>query len=219
FPFTKTHTWLVIHRLNYRIDSDWKLGAEFRQLTQQEARDVKRGFLLELARSMGPHAELGVGYNFTAFNDDLTALSYAAQGPFVRMTGKVFDRTPDEIARSRQKWLNDRIHAWAWEMIDQELSKPNSPILSELNEMFAMAQVAANNQDYEKSHNIYRDIITASQMMLEEAVAYIRGQVSKEEQLKQMKAQADQYFKNGEYEKARKILEKIVEDAENGVIE
>lgn len=219
FDFAQTHTWLMIHRLNYRIDQDWTIGGEFRTLTQQEAEDVKRGFLVEAARNIGEFAQLGIGYNFTDFNDDLTALDYTAQGPFVRLTGKLYDRTPEEIERSRQRWLEARLYHWAWTMVQEELSRENSPILEELNRFYVMADQARREGRMEESQQIYRDIITAGQMMFEEAAEYIRGRIHKEEQLKEMKDLADQYYKNGQYEKAKKILEKIVEEAETSMLE
>ena len=37
--------------------------------------------------------------------------------------------------------------------------------------------------------------------------------------LKEMKMLADQYFKNGQYEKSKKILEKILEEAQGHMLE
>ena len=55
--------------------------------------------------------------------------------------------------------------------------------------------------------------------MSEEAREYIRGAISKEEKLKEMKVLADQYFKNGQYEKSKKILEKILEETNKRMLE
>jgi hypothetical protein len=97
FDFTKTQTWLMIHRLNYNINEDWQVGAEYRLLTQKQAKDYKQGALVEVARKLGEFVQMGLGYNFTDFNDDLTHLNYTAYGPFVRLTAKFYDRTPEEI--------------------------------------------------------------------------------------------------------------------------
>jgi pentatricopeptide repeat protein len=56
-------------------------------------------------------------------------------------------------------------------------------------------------------------------MMIDEAAEYIRARVNREEKLQEMKALADQYFKSGQYEKARKILEKILEEAQGIMVE
>ena len=218
FDFAKTHTWLMIHRLNYKIDADWVVGGEFRLLTQQEAKDNKRGFLLEVTRRIGEYAQIGLGYNFTQFNDDLTKLDYTTQGPFVRLTGTMYDRTKDEIERSKQKWLDEKIARWAWDIVGQEFSKKESPILEELNGYYMMAERAYQKGRLEEAQKIYKDIITAGLMMFEEASEHIRAQISQEKKLQDMRDLANQYIKNGQYDKAKKILEKILEEIEKGVI-
>ncbi len=213
FDFNKTHTWLMVHRLNYKFGKDWTVGGEYRTLTQREAQDQKKGFLVEAARNLGEYMQLGVGYNFTQFDDDLTSLDYTSQGPFLRMTGKLYDRTDKEKERARKKWLEEKIFNWAWIMVREELAKENSPIIEELNYYFILAEKAKESGDFEESKKIYRDIIMAGDMMLQEASEHIRKRIEKEEKLKEMKIMADQYYKNGQYEKAKKILEKIMEEA------
>ncbi len=206
----------MIHRLNYKIDRDWTVGGEYRLLTQSEAKDSKRGVLLEIARNIGEYAQLGLGYNFTSFNDDLTELNYNAQGPFIRLTGKIYDRSPEEIERAKQRWLEEKIQYWAWSMVTEELSRQDSPVLDELNDYYAMAEAALKKGDLEESQRIYKDIIAAGQMMVEEAAEHIRGKISQEKDLEGRMSLSDQYFKNGQYDKAKKILEKILEDIESG---
>ncbi len=82
-----------------------------------------------------------------------------------------------------------------------------------------MAQRAHEEGRLEESRQIYKDIITAGQMMFEEAAEYIRGHISTEKKLQEMNDLADQYIKNGQYDKAKKILEKILEDIQKGVVE
>jgi hypothetical protein len=43
---------------------------------------------VSLERHLGDNVKLGLGYNFTSFNDDLTALDYEAEGWFVNVLGK-----------------------------------------------------------------------------------------------------------------------------------
>lgn len=219
FDFAKTHTWLMIHRLNYKVNADWMIGGEYRYLAQQEAQDYKQGFLVEAARNIGEYAQLGIGYNFTDFNDDLTDLNYTSQGPFVRLTGKLYDRTPEEIERSRARWLEEKISRWAWSMVEDEISRDESPILYELNDYYVMARVAHERGDLDESRKIYKDIIIAGQMMHQEAAAHIRDRIQYEEKLKEMSQKADEYLRTKQYEKAKKILQKILEDVELGVLE
>ncbi len=219
FEFNRTHTWLMIHRLNYRVDRNWQLSGEYRRLTQVEAKDSKQGLLLEATRNINDSAQLGIGWNFTQFNDDLTALNYTSQGPFLRMTGKMYDRTPEEKARARAKWLDERVSEWAWGMVKKELAKPDSKIAAELNNMFILAQQAQKANRLEEAKQIYKDIIMAGQMMFDEAAQYIRSKIAFEEKLQEYDKTAQDYFKGGEYIKARKLWEKIVEDAQNRVLQ
>jgi len=218
FQFTQTHTWLMIHRLNYKIDKDWTVSGEYRDLAQVEAKDNKQGILLEATRNINESTELAIGWNFTKYSDDLTNLSYTSQGPYVRMTGKFYDRTPEEKARDKAKWLDARINEWAWVLIRKELAKKDSKIVLELNRMFALAKSAQRAGRLEESRQIYKDIITAGQIMYNEASEYIRSRIAFEEQMQQLDHTARDYFKGGEYVKARKIWEKVVEDASKGVV-
>jgi hypothetical protein len=219
FEFNKTHTWLMVHRLNYRLDRQWTLGAEYRRLTQEEAQDSKQGFLVEAIRQINDNTQLGVGWNFTQFSDDLTKLGYTTTGPFIRMSGAFYDRTPEEKARAKAKWLDERISQWAWKMVHKELSKNNSPVVKELNTMFSLAQQAQSKGDLKGSQLIFKNIIAAGQMMFDEASEYVRSQVVFEDQLKAYHQTAADYYKQGEYLKARKIWEKVVDEASKNMLQ
>lgn len=91
FDFTRTQTWLWINRMNYNLYRNWQVGAEYRMLVQEQAKDMKKGALIEVARNLGNILQIGVGYNFTQFNDDLTHLDYTSQGPFIRLSAKITD--------------------------------------------------------------------------------------------------------------------------------
>ncbi len=87
FDFTKSTTWLMVHRLSYTVAKVWRFGIEYRRLSQDQADDCRQGILAEIARKIDKCIEMGIGYNFTDFNDDLAHLDYTSQGPFVRVTG------------------------------------------------------------------------------------------------------------------------------------
>jgi hypothetical protein len=103
FDFTKTSTWLWINRLGYNINEDWQVAGEYRLLTQKQAEDRKHGALFEVSRNIGDYFQIGAGYNFTEFNDDLTHLDYTSHGPFIRITVKLFDRSSREKVRAKQR--------------------------------------------------------------------------------------------------------------------
>jgi tetratricopeptide (TPR) repeat protein len=218
FEFTKTHTWLLINRANYRLSQDWKIGAEYRILSQQEAQDQKSGFLVEAVRSLNDNMELAVGYNLTDFVDDLTNLSYNVQGPYVRITGKLYDRTPEERARARAKWIERRVERYAWKMVANELTRKDSAIVFEMNQMYRTAQVAQEKGQYEQANKMYKGIIQATEMMFQEAAQFVRKHIDFEEKLFNAYQRAQEYYDKGEYWMARKLWEKIVEEAERSML-
>ncbi|MFA7002135.1 MAG: hypothetical protein WC352_08325, partial [Candidatus Omnitrophota bacterium] len=84
------HTILVGHRFNFHVTRKWDMILEYRALFQNSAADnFKTGPLVEVDREFFDYVRLGLGYNFTHFDDDLRkSASYDAHGPYVRMTGK-----------------------------------------------------------------------------------------------------------------------------------
>lgn len=84
------HNVLWVNRLTYHIARKWDLIGEYRMLWELDALDtVKQGALVQVDREFYDYVRLGLGYNFTHFDDDLrTTNDFDAHGPFVRMTGK-----------------------------------------------------------------------------------------------------------------------------------
>lgn len=104
FDFTDSQTWLLINRLNYKFGEYWGLSGEYRLLNQRQADDINQGSLFEINRDLGDFVQVGLGYNFTNFSDDLVhSNDYSAHGPYIRVTSKLFDRTPEEAARIKKK--------------------------------------------------------------------------------------------------------------------
>jgi uncharacterized repeat protein (TIGR01451 family) len=97
-------TYLIAPRFNYKIESaskiinNWIVGVEYRMLVAQLAEDQKSGFVLEFEKELtrynspvGPMGvNLGFGYNFTDFTDDLSVYDddYSVKGFFIRLSTK-----------------------------------------------------------------------------------------------------------------------------------
>jgi hypothetical protein len=85
------NTYLWVHRFNFHITRKWDFAAEYRMLFQgREADSVLHGPLVELDREIFDYVRVGIGYNFTDFDDDLRKVNdFRRNGLFVRLTGKV----------------------------------------------------------------------------------------------------------------------------------
>lgn len=84
------HHILAVQRFNFHVTRKWDVGIEYRGLWQLDAaRTMRHGALTEIDRELYDYVRLGVGYNFTDFDDDLRKVNdFRSHGPFVRMTGK-----------------------------------------------------------------------------------------------------------------------------------
>jgi len=85
--WASSDTRLEILRLNYHLTKEWDALLEYRLLSSFAAQDDKSGWLAGVYRHINKTLMLGVGYNFTNFNDDLTNLNYKSRGWFVNMIG------------------------------------------------------------------------------------------------------------------------------------
>ncbi len=89
FSALKTQTHLSIHRLNYGLPWQFRLGLEYRTLQQKQANDQRTGWLSEITWEANRHMRLGLGYNFTDFSDnEFSSNDYSTEGWFVRIQGK-----------------------------------------------------------------------------------------------------------------------------------
>ena len=85
-PMGIAHSTLWASRLDYAIAKQpFRLGVEYRLLSQREAADHRSGWLQELTYDPGQHMRFGVGYNFSRFSGDpLVRNQDSARGWFIR---------------------------------------------------------------------------------------------------------------------------------------
>ncbi len=87
-PENTTHTFLNINRLNVNVYKKFDLGVEYRLLHQDEADDMRQGWLTELMWKPVKHFRIGVGWNFTDFSDnEFSDNDYSQEGWFLRFQG------------------------------------------------------------------------------------------------------------------------------------
>jgi len=83
---TDNRVTLWINRINYNVIKQWYAGVEYRTLRQTLGSDKKSGFLVEAMHRASQNIQLGAGYNFTDFSDDLRRNNdYSSNGFFIRI--------------------------------------------------------------------------------------------------------------------------------------
>ena len=87
--WTDSDTYLYLGRVNVHVTRKLSLAGEYRMLKNTDIKDSKAGWLAEASYELFKYSRVGIGYNFTDYNDDLTDNDdYDAKGWFVRMIGK-----------------------------------------------------------------------------------------------------------------------------------
>ena len=87
-PWFDSGARLAVLRTRYRVDGYWDALAEYRWLRVTDNDDTRHGALAAVYYHLGRHMKVGVGYNFTEFDDDLTRLDWDSRGWFVDLVGK-----------------------------------------------------------------------------------------------------------------------------------
>ncbi len=72
----------------YYLHEKWDGLLKYQWLRVQEADDQRHGLIIGIYRRMNKYFKLGLGYNFTDFDDDLTDLDYRSHGWFINGVGQ-----------------------------------------------------------------------------------------------------------------------------------
>jgi hypothetical protein len=79
---------LAAVRARYHIVKNWDAMAEYHWLNSEDSQSTRSGAMLAAYRHIGDNLKVGVGYNFTDFDDDLTSFDYDTKGWFINLVGK-----------------------------------------------------------------------------------------------------------------------------------
>jgi hypothetical protein len=84
----KNDATLVAVRARYHLTSNWDAMAQYHWMNSDSSEDSQHGAMFSIDRHIGKNLKLGIGYNFTDFNDDLSDTDSSAKGWFINLVGK-----------------------------------------------------------------------------------------------------------------------------------
>ena len=84
----KNDATLVAARIRYHLTHKWDAMGEYHWMNSDESQDTQQGAMVTIDRHIGKNMKLGIGYNFTDFDDDLSSTSGTAKGWFINLVGK-----------------------------------------------------------------------------------------------------------------------------------
>ena len=79
---------LIAARLTYHLAKEWDVFGEYHILRTKETDQSKSGMIVAVHKEISDNLRVGVGYNFTDFDDDLTSRNYDSKGWFINIVGK-----------------------------------------------------------------------------------------------------------------------------------
>lgn len=85
---TNNDAWLAIVNARYNLVHEWDVLVEARMFEAVDAGFTETGALVAAYRQFGENAQVGVGYNFGNFSDDLTDLTFDDEGVFINLVAK-----------------------------------------------------------------------------------------------------------------------------------
>ena len=122
--------------------------------------------------------------------------------------------TPEEIERARQIWLEQMIRLWAGELVNEELGRPDSPIMQELYKYFYLAEKFYAEGKLKESEKYYERILQAGSLLYQEAEVYVRNRIELEKSIKENNRLALAYYREGKLQEAKALWQKIIKEAE-----
>ena len=87
-PWFDSTVLFLAGNVRYNIMGKWDALVEYRRLEVEEDNSIRDGFLVGVDRQIGDYLQVGAGYNFADFSDDLRILDYDQKGWFVNVVGK-----------------------------------------------------------------------------------------------------------------------------------
>ncbi|MGB6128354.1 MAG: hypothetical protein WBG30_06350 [Psychrilyobacter sp.] len=86
--FVKSTIDLIALKASYDIIYDLEGFMEYHILSDRESHNIEDGVIVGVYKDLNKNIKLGVGYNFTSYDDNLENLSYDSNGWFVNFVGK-----------------------------------------------------------------------------------------------------------------------------------
>jgi hypothetical protein len=86
--WSKNDATLAAARVRYHITHKWDAMAEYHWMNSAASQDTQHGAMISVDRHIGKNMKIGIGYNFTDFDDDLSNTDGTAKGWFINLVGK-----------------------------------------------------------------------------------------------------------------------------------
>lgn len=123
------------------------------------------------------------------------------------------DRLPEELARIKGMIEEENIKQWAWQLVNEELKRPDSPIRNELEHYRYLARTAREEKRLKDARKFYKKVAQIGKTLYNQAEEYVRACVAHEKELREKRKQALEYDKAGNLLEAKELWQSIIDTA------
>jgi hemolysin activation/secretion protein len=214
------------------IPQDWRIPYAERPLKEQITTlgfldygwGQRRGALATEKKRIN-ELSAGAGMRVSLFNQALLRLEWGfplgANRPITEAGHSRFhfamdfqEKFPEEIDRIRKIIEDENIRQWAWKLVDEELSRPESPLAKKLYRYLYLAQISQREGRLDQAKDLYVQISQLSKSLYQQTEEYVRHCIESEKGLQAKHKSALAYYREGKFQDAKKLWQEIVSGAE-----
>lgn len=204
-----TYQWLT--RLNYHLTDAWDLGIEHRILRTRQAEDIKQGFSVELDRTIWKLFQVGVGYHFTKYTEDIThADDFKTNRWFLRLAGKYASWTPEELARQEQLQRELMREALIWRFANEWLLAHEPETADRLAQLLAEGEAALVAENPELAESLYQQAQDLARDVRERARIGLDLRMQQEDELAAWVQEAHAAMDAGDEPRAAELYDRVI---------
>jgi len=204
-----TYQWLT--RVNYHLTEAWDLGVEHRILRTRQAEDLRQGMSIELDRTLWKLFQVGVGYHFTKYTEDIThADDFQTNRWFMRLTGKYASWAPDELARREQLKLELMKEEVIWRFADEWLLAHEPQTLERIQQCFEEGEAALLADQPDRAEVRYQEAREIAKDVHERARLGLEIRMAQEDALADWLRQANGAMTTGDETRAAELYDRVI---------
>jgi len=168
---------------------------------------------------------IGGGLRLSLFNQALLRLEWgypvAGNRPITESGRSRFhfsvdfqDKLPEEIERIRKLVEEENIKQWAWQLLNEELARPQSPLRQKLYGYLYLARQAYKDGRLKESKLLYERIAQIGSSLYKQAEDYVKACLQQQKELREYNKLASLHHKQGQLDQAKQLWQKIIKEAE-----
>jgi len=129
------------------------------------------------------------------------------------------DQVPEELARIKKLRLDENIKKWAWDIVNEAFKDQESVLGKRLYHYLFLAEEFQQKGDVDKAYEYYKKIYETGASVYNQTIDHIRGCLKHQKDLEEYDRFAQQYYNEGDFERAKEIWQTLLKEAKRESLE